>query len=333
MSSVAAPDPPGKVLTFYSYKGGVGRSMALVNIGVLLALSGKRVLLVDWDLEAPGLEVYFRNAAKVEGDPALVPGIVDLLESKVAGTTLHWNNCRLKAHFLGHSLDIISAGSRTPEYRKRVQQLDWETLFSEHRIGNFVNELRECWRTEYDFILVDSRTGITDIGDICTVLLPDMLVLLFISNYQNLEGIKSVVGRAVAARNKLPINRTKLISLPIPSRDEAYNEYTKALEWKQIYAKELGNLYREWLPKEVTPADALSKLFIPYVTNWSFGGRIPVLESTRETQDPTTIGAAYKRVTNLILNELDWYALDRQTSVEELQGTQIELQRSREQIE
>jgi MinD-like ATPase involved in chromosome partitioning or flagellar assembly len=48
-----------RVVTFYSWKGGVGRSFALANVGVQLALSGMRVLLIDWDLEAPGLERYF----------------------------------------------------------------------------------------------------------------------------------------------------------------------------------------------------------------------------------------------------------------------------------
>ena len=49
-----------RIVTFYSYKGGVGRTAALANIGVLLARRGKRVLLIDCDLEAPGLDRYFR---------------------------------------------------------------------------------------------------------------------------------------------------------------------------------------------------------------------------------------------------------------------------------
>src|SRR3954465_1267346 len=49
----------GTVVTFYSYKGGVGRSFTLANIAVLLARWGYRVLAVDWDLEAPGLHHYF----------------------------------------------------------------------------------------------------------------------------------------------------------------------------------------------------------------------------------------------------------------------------------
>ena len=43
------------IATFYSYKGGVGRTMAMANVAVLLAQRGLRVLAVDWDLEAPGL--------------------------------------------------------------------------------------------------------------------------------------------------------------------------------------------------------------------------------------------------------------------------------------
>ena len=46
------------IVTFYSFKGGVGRTLALVNIGIELAQTGKRVLLVDFDLEAPGLDTY-----------------------------------------------------------------------------------------------------------------------------------------------------------------------------------------------------------------------------------------------------------------------------------
>jgi MinD-like ATPase involved in chromosome partitioning or flagellar assembly len=47
------------IYTFYSYKGGVGRSMALANVAELLYRVGLRVLVVDWDLEAPGLERFF----------------------------------------------------------------------------------------------------------------------------------------------------------------------------------------------------------------------------------------------------------------------------------
>ena len=55
----AGTGEPGTVVTFYSFKGGTGRTMALANVAWILASTGMRVLAVDWDLEAPGLHRYF----------------------------------------------------------------------------------------------------------------------------------------------------------------------------------------------------------------------------------------------------------------------------------
>ncbi len=57
----------GSLITFYSFKGGLGRSMAVANIGRVLARGGsKLILLIDWDLEAPGLEAYFHESDQAE---------------------------------------------------------------------------------------------------------------------------------------------------------------------------------------------------------------------------------------------------------------------------
>lgn len=323
-------ESPGLVYTFYSYKGGVGRSMALANVGVLMALEGHRVLLVDWDLEAPGLEVFFRNAGKLEGDPSSTPGVLDLLDAQAEGRSLSWKECLLSAKVFGHSLDIISSGRRTDDYRQRVQHLNWETLFSEHRIGNYINALREEWRLAYDFILIDSRTGITDIGDICTVILPDVLVLLFVTNHQNVDGINGVITRARTARSKLPINRGKLIGVPVPARDERDRESDRFEEWKRIFAEQFGDLYRDWLPRTVPPSDALHRIYIPYVAGWSFGERLPVVESERERSDPSSLGAAYARLATLLSHSLDWTALDAGASTADVVGQRAELFKARE---
>ncbi|MEL6944255.1 MAG: AAA family ATPase, partial [Bacteroidota bacterium] len=51
----------GKIITFYSYKGGTGRTMSLANIATYFAQRGNKVLIIDWDMEAPGLHQYFRG--------------------------------------------------------------------------------------------------------------------------------------------------------------------------------------------------------------------------------------------------------------------------------
>ncbi len=68
----------GKIVTFYSYKGGTGRTMALANVAWILASNGLKVLVVDWDLDSPGLHRYFHPFL----DSRLVaatPGVIELI--------------------------------------------------------------------------------------------------------------------------------------------------------------------------------------------------------------------------------------------------------------
>jgi len=63
------------IVTFYSYKGGVGRSMAVANVAWILANKfHKRVLVVDWDLEAPGLHRFLDIQ-----DHEVTRGLIELL--------------------------------------------------------------------------------------------------------------------------------------------------------------------------------------------------------------------------------------------------------------
>ena len=69
------------IFTFYSYKGGVGRSMALANAAAWLRMQGLRVAMIDWDLEAPGLEsFFFESPTKLEEFASQV-GLIDTLLS------------------------------------------------------------------------------------------------------------------------------------------------------------------------------------------------------------------------------------------------------------
>src|SRR5579859_759304 len=68
----------GQVITFYSYKGGTGRTMAVANVAWILASSGKRVLMVDWDLDAPGLHRFFHPFFD-ESAVSATPGVVEII--------------------------------------------------------------------------------------------------------------------------------------------------------------------------------------------------------------------------------------------------------------
>jgi MinD-like ATPase involved in chromosome partitioning or flagellar assembly len=69
------------IFTFFSYKGGVGRSMALANIAVWLYQQGLRIVMIDWDLEAPGLESFFCSEQGTLEEVRATPGLIDTLWS------------------------------------------------------------------------------------------------------------------------------------------------------------------------------------------------------------------------------------------------------------
>ncbi|HEY6493837.1 MAG TPA: AAA family ATPase, partial [Trebonia sp.] len=73
-----SPSRDGQVITFYSYKGGTGRTMALANVAWIIANNGNRVLVVDWDLESPGLHKFFHPFLE-ESMVSATPGVIELI--------------------------------------------------------------------------------------------------------------------------------------------------------------------------------------------------------------------------------------------------------------
>lgn len=291
----------GTVITFYSYKGGVGRSFALANTAVLLARWGYRVLVVDWDLEAPGLHLYFEPYLPTSPRS----GVVDIAQEYLAGVrTPSSHEVRVDVDGV---LDLIAAGrieeSRLdPSYARRMQALDWEDLY---RLGfaAHLEEYREQWTAKYDFVLIDSRTGVSDIAGICTAQLPDRLVIVFTANDQNLNIVVDIAHLADKARDRLPYDRPRHQVLPVLSRLDNRMEYERAETWQKKCAEVVTPLFRNWLVKSVNPEQMLRHVTIPYISYWSFGELLPVLEEQQPS--PDQISFALETVAAVIAQEFD----------------------------
>ena len=233
--SPAASERRGRIVTFYSYKGGTGRSMALANVAWILASQGERVLVIDWDLEAPGLHRYFHPYMP---DPELTssPGIIDFLTAFVEGahqaepggegswfepyTDLEPYMFSLDWEFPGEgTLDMVPAGQQGPAYAGRVQGFDWPGFYERLGGGIFLEAVKRNLRLEYDWVLVDSRTGISDTSGICTVQLPDDLVVCFTLNEQSMAGAAAVT-RSVVAQRTRPDGAPGLRVFPVRTRVE-----------------------------------------------------------------------------------------------------------------
>ncbi len=292
----------GSIFTFYSYKGGVGRTFALANIGALLSTWGYKVLCIDWDLEAPGLQFYFQPWMKDQDRP----GLVEFMQDYADGKQPQWQNYTTNIYFDNTTtpLLLMKAGEQNDTYVQRMQTLNWSTLYTEHDLGHFLEEIRNDWKQSLDFILIDSRTGITDIGGICTVQLPDFLVLLLTANDQSLSGSLDTVERLRKAHDQLPLDHGKTLIMPIISRFERRVEYVESERWLNIFTQKLAPFYTEWIHRDVPIRDILNFTRIPYISFWSFGEKLPVIKPG--TEDPEDIGFPLETLAALIAQKLSF---------------------------
>ncbi|RSU55548.1 KGGVGR-motif variant AAA ATPase [Sphingobium yanoikuyae] len=310
-----------RIITFYSYKGGVGRSMALANVAAVLAQLGRRVLVIDFDLEAPGIERYFDQPGLLErkADPKweVVPGFVDMLIGIRDGGPIDWRQCitEFNGPYLAAPIHLIRAGSDHGNYAAKAQSLNWEKLFTEHGLGDHLARLRMEWSEAYDLVLIDSRTGVSDIGGICTILLPDALIMLFTANRQSIDGTIAVARLARQAQERLPVERARLQVVPLLSRDDRRTEYEQSERWRGIVAEAMGDFFSEWVSEGVSPLRVLSRLYLPQIAFWSFGERLPVIERPAELDDPGTLGAAYSLLAKLVDLDLNWRAIDDESKM------------------
>lgn len=225
-----------EIITFYSFKGGTGRTMALANIAVLISRLQNKILLIDWDLEAPGLHRYFANyISKNDEDLNTSPGLIDYFKKITENITTHYAgtevlNAEQVKKILGMvnlkdfileteltGISLLKAGAFTNEYPKNISLFQWETLFL--RAPEFFKIFCDHLKETYDFILVDSRTGFTDTSGICTMLMPEKLCLVFTPNTQSLDGVSNLAKKALEYRmNSTDFRPLKIF--PIPSRVE-----------------------------------------------------------------------------------------------------------------
>ncbi len=215
------------IVTFYSYKGGVGRSLALANIACLMAgdpSHPQRVLVWDFDLEAPGLHRLF---------PARQPhpyGFVDLAyEFAMSGNVPKVEDYIYESEIEG--VHVLPAGKMGETYCGKLQAIDWLRFFGSDpkSPGPFFGELLEEMGNlvnPFDYILIDSRTGLNDQAGICTQVLPDLLVVLFRLTTQNLDGLEHMVP-AIASQLRMRGKESTQI-LPVASQVRAATSNVQA---------------------------------------------------------------------------------------------------------
>jgi hypothetical protein len=234
------PNAPGALATFYSYKGGVGRTMALANCAVLLARRDSPVLMVDWDLDAPSLHYYFPAGGER-------PGVLELFEAcraqlrRYHGAALRPDLADIVLDAVGweqyvervddtRPLFLMRAGRPDADYAERVSGLNWQALFD--ACPALFRTLAARMTARFSHVLVDSRSGRADSAGICTTLLPSRLVLAFTPGRPQFDGLESLVARATTYRRSHEDEQRPMLVYPLPARIESDDPERRTL-WRR----------------------------------------------------------------------------------------------------
>jgi len=250
-------------ITFYSYKGGVGRTLALANIAVYLSRFDQSVCIIDFDLEAPGVPYKLSEFFPSPIETGLVDYIYEFTSTGKVPRSL--NKFLLKAQNISGkqaNIQLIPAGNiLSAEYWKKLASIDWHGLF--YKEGGegipFFLELKEKIHKELnpDYLLIDSRTGITEMSSICTSILPDKVIFLITNNRENIEGSRQIlrgIQKVKRLKNQEPIKVTlALTRIPFPQNDEDKKIEQKIIEDIKGFLNQEG----ESLDEQLNVSDVL----------------------------------------------------------------------------
>ena len=269
------------VISFYSYKGGVGRTLLAANMAVALAREGK-TLLWDMDVEAPGLH----NVQALRTKGAIKAGFFDWL--------LDWQKNKLRPpgpQDLGRltklvrptpftQLFILPAHGDDADAAELYFGIDWS-----HLLGgtpppgrDVFNELFEhLGREGFRHVLIDTRTGLTDLGALLAGALPDASVVVGGYGRQNLKGLGRVYKALSQLDRTVRPSDTELrlfpVASPIPQDDT-----DKVAAGRKLWSEAFG------------VADLASVREIRYDTS------LPFSEDLLITQPEREIAKDYERI-------------------------------------
>jgi CobQ/CobB/MinD/ParA nucleotide binding domain len=237
-------------LIFFGLKGGVGRSTALAILAYELARSGKRVLLIDLDLESPGL-----SGLLLPSDRVARFGVVDWLVEDAVGQGADVCEQIVSASPLSENLRyeirvVSAAGNNDLFYLDKLSRA-YGDVSKQHEVRRFSERVRDLveileGREKPDVVLIDSRAGLHDLAAL-SIGLASTAFLFATDAAQCWQGYRSLFvhwqSRPEVARRVR--ERLRMVSALFPETDQAARA-RRFLERSHV-------LFTETLYDEVAP--------------------------------------------------------------------------------
>lgn len=190
-----------KTVLFYSFKGGVGRTQTMYNIAKYLSKEqDKKILLVDFDLYAPGLSYisdFKRNGNKYylldflvktfEGDTNLKLYFEKIEKNLYLLPAFNMKNIKIYHNLLSEFSKYLYSLKKAAEKRKENISTVADDVFE------YIIEMIKIQYDSFDYIFFDARTGITEVSDILFSNFLDIKVFVSSFNEQNIKGTNDIL--------------------------------------------------------------------------------------------------------------------------------------------
>tara|TARA_R110000796_G_scaffold135385_1_gene251481 strand:+ start:570 stop:3320 length:2751 start_codon:yes stop_codon:yes gene_type:complete len=225
------------VVTFFSYKGGVGRTTSLALTAAYLSRKGKKVFVIDCDFEAPGL-INFFNTSQVDNFKS---GLVEYLNDRS-----FLGSCNIeeyvydveKSYSGSGSINLMPAGNIMEShedlisYLEGLAKIDLQGEGLVKVLGSLIDDVNDKYSP--DVILIDSRTGFNNtFGALAQ--LSNSVVVLAGDDAQNQPGIDYVT----KALNEMSISACFVLSIISANFSKRYNNFASQIQGLSSFDAEI----------------------------------------------------------------------------------------------
>ena len=227
----------GKTMAFHSYKGGTGKTTLIANLAALFAMQGKNVCLLDFDLYAPSLGMYFRKKPTtylnnlLRGELDQPSGQVDTSSLIVDLSSELGLKGKLLLGFSSHNKEDISDIEFQHDQKWQLKAIK--------RFQSFRNQLFEDH--EIDCLLLDTSPGIR-YWSINTLAMANQLFLVMKTSDMDIEGTKKMVNDIYDVLTRYGKSKYFIILNKVPDASNSngcWGDLTE-LTWSDELQKEIG---------------------------------------------------------------------------------------------
>ncbi len=193
-----------QIISIHSYRGGTGKSNSTANLAVMLARAGKRVAIIDTDIQSPGVHVVFQLT-----DSQMAYSLNDYLWGKCP---IEKAACDVTASSVGNvdedaerpRLFLIPASIKSSEIG-RVLKEGYDVGLLNDGFQRLIKELK------LDFLMIDTHPGVNE-ETLLSIAVSDLFILVLRPDNQDFQG--SAVTLELARR--LEVNNVFLMVNKVP---------------------------------------------------------------------------------------------------------------------